>query len=68
MPPLLLPLDTKEKQSAPFGMIPECMYVCMCIYTYMFVYVHIYVHMYMYKHTHTTFLGFRDLVKDYNLT
>lgn len=49
----------KKRQSAPLGIIPECMYVyvlyiCVCIYSYTYV------------HTHTS-LPFTDLAKGCSL-
>lgn len=42
----------EEQQSAPFGIIPVCMYVCVCIH------MGVCIHIYVCTHTHTYFSGF----------
>lgn len=63
MASLALAPGHEEQQSAPFGIIPVCMYVYVCVYTC------VCIHIYMCIHTHTpTSLGFTDRIRDYSLT
>lgn len=48
MASLALAPGHEEQQSAPFGIIPVCMYVYVCVYTCVYVYIYICV----YTHTH----------------